>query len=587
MNRSLTPKESAMKKGFLTVLAAATLVATVSLAYAASTPERLVFDGNLLFNNAQTAGTPLPYAATAGPCTLSTAMIFTTTDLATTYFTHNRTDLDPLLVDPYNLTAPRWDPQQLSPVNCKYSGAAVVMNVTSLDPWFQQVDYIGAIPYRLTDPTQDWTTGWTYYNRSGGMGRTDINYSKPLVILTGPQTTATLSAANNYLLRGKVNWVAGSTVTIPSGTYLFGEKATTGYLVIDRGAKIFVNGTKTAPVVLTSDQDPALGLMAPGDNGGLVIHGRAIANCANTVGGDSCVSEGGAGVYGGGDDNDNSGSIKYMRIEYSGKIISPDNELNSLTMNALGRNTVIDFVQALEGSDDAFEWFGGTVRCSHLVATGEDDDGLDWQLGFRGLVQFAVVQQEPLRGDKGIEADNSEFNFAAPFRSNPIFTNITLVGTNPPSAGAGSTNIGVHWRRGTAGTMVNSIIMGFRGPGLQLQDPETFANCPGTGPAVFCSPTVTAVESPINLGRIFVAASPNPFSRTTQLLFALPTDQSGVRARIYDAQGRLIETLANGAMARGTHQLRWDASRVPAGTYFFRIDTGSGPSSNGKLIVVR
>ena len=574
-----------MTKGFLAVLAVASLVMTASLANAASTPERLVFDGNLLFNNAQTAGTPLPWAATAGPCTLSTATTFTTTDLGTTFFTHNRTNLDPLLVDAYNLTAPRWDPQQLSPANCKYSGHAVVMDVGSLGSWFQQTDYVGAIPYRLADPSQDWTTGWTYYNRVGGLGRTDINLGKPLVILNGPQTTMTLSASNNYLLRGKVNWVAGSSVTIPAGTYLFGEKATTGYLVIDRGAQIFVNGTKAAPVVLTSDQ--ALGAMAPGDNGGVVIHGRAIANCANTAGGDSCTSEGGAGSYGGGDDNDNSGSIKYMRIEYSGKVISPDNELNSLTMNAVGRNTSIDFVQAHEGSDDGFEWFGGTARASHLVSTGADDDGLDWQLGWSGQAQFAVVQMEPLRGDKGIEADNSEFNFQATPRSNPTLSNLTLVGTNPPTAGAGSTNIGIHWRRGTAGTIVNSIILGFRGPGLQLSDPETFANCPGTGPAVFCTPTITAVETSINMGRIYVAAAPNPLSNVTRILFGLPSDLNRVRARIFDAQGRLIQTLADGAMTRGVHHVNWDASRIPAGTYFFRIDTEGGPSSNGKLIVVR
>ena len=138
------------------------------------------------------------------------------------------------VVDAYNLTAPRWDPQQLSPALCKYSGAAVVMDVTSLDPWFQQTDYIGAVPYRLADPSQDWTTGWTYYNRSGGLGRTDINYAKPLVILTGPQTTMTLSAVNNYLLRGKVNWVAGATLTVPAGTYLFGERA---YFVLSLVAK--------------------------------------------------------------------------------------------------------------------------------------------------------------------------------------------------------------------------------------------------------------------------------------------------------------------------------------------------------------
>jgi hypothetical protein len=576
-----------MTRKVLTALAliGATFVAAAGV-NAASTPERLVFDGNVLFNNQDG-----PYSSASGPCTTGVAFTYNVTTLATVNFTHNRV-IDPKLVDPYNLLQPRWDPQQQSPLNCNYSGDAVVMNVTGLDPWFQQTDYVGAIPYRLADPTSDWTTGWTYYNTSGGFGRTDINYSKPLVILSGPQTASmTLSASNNYLLRGKVTMVNGTTLTIPAGTYLFGENATTGFLVIDRGAKIFVNGTKASPVVLTSDQDPTLGAMTPGDNGGVVIHGRAIANCANTAAGDSCVSEGGAGFFGGGDDNDNSGSIKYMRIEYSGKMISPDNELNSLTMNAVGRGTQIDFVEAYMGSDDAFEWFGGTARCTHLVGAGQDDDGLDWQLGYRGFVQFAVIQQHPLRGDKGIEADNSEFNFAAPFRSNPIFSNLTLVGTNPPNGGAVSPNRGIHLRRGTAGTIVNSVIVGFKGPGLDLTDPETFANCPGTAPAVFCQPTVAAVEAdqnPLNKGKIYMAANPNPLSQTTNVLFGLPGDRRHVLARIYDVQGRLIQTLAEGPMTKGVHSVTWNPSKdLPTGSYFLRVESEGGVSSSGKLILVR
>jgi hypothetical protein len=579
-----------MTKRILGILALVGALGAASSAWAASYPERLAFDGNVLYNNMQTVPTQLPWSATSGPCTTGVAINYTTTDLGTVYFTHNKTNADPKLVDPFNLTTPRWDPQQLSPLNCKYSSDAVVMSVGTLDPWFQQTDYVGAIPYRFADPSRDWTSGWIYTNTAGGFGRTDINYAKPLIILSGPIATMTLSASNNYLLRGKVNVAPGHSLTIPAGTYLFGERATTGYLVIDRGAKIFVNGTAANPVVLTSDQDPSAGLMASGDNGGLVIHGRAIANCANTALGDSCVSEGGAGAYGGADDNDNSGSIKYMRIEYSGKTISPDNELNSLTMNAVGRNTQIDYVNAPFGSDDAFEWFGGTARCSHLVANGQDDDGLDWQLGYRGRVQFAVVQMHPGRGDKGIEADNSEFDFQARPRSNPTFTNLTLIGTNPPTAGAGTTNIGVHWRRGTGGTIVNSVILGFRGAGLTISDPETFANCPGTAPAVYCQATVSAVESQEStLPRgIYMTASPNPVRTSTELLFGLPTDQRHVRAQVFDARGRLVETIVEGPMTRGVHRVSWSPkSSLPSGNYFFRVTGSQGETTFAKLVLVR
>ena len=577
------------KRMFGTLALALALVATAPRARAASTPERIVFDGNVLFNNAQTVGTPLPWAATSGPCTTGVAFTYTTTQLGTVHFTRNRTNVDPQLTAPFNLTAPRWDPQQLSPLNCKYATDAVVLNVDALDPWFEQTDYVGAVPTRFADPSQDWTSGWIYTNTAGGLGRTDINYSKPVVILSGPQATQTLSASNNYLVRGKVNVAPGHTLTIPAGTYLFGERATTGYLVVDRGARLVVNGTRTSPVVFTSDQDPSVGAMAPGDNGGIVIHGRAIANCANTAAGDSCVSEGGAGAFGGGDDNDNSGSIRYLRIEYSGKTISVDNELNSLTMNAVGRNTQIDFVNAPLGSDDAFEWFGGAARCSHLVANGMDDDGLDWQLGYRGQVQFAVVQQFPGRGDKGIEADNSEFNFAAPNRSNPTMANLTLVGTNPPNTGAGSTNLGIHLRRGSAGAIVNSVILGFRGAGLSLTDPETFANCPGTPPPVFCQPAVTAVETEqTTMPRgIFMKASPNPLRSGTDILFGLSSDQRHVRIQVFDLRGRLIDTLAEGPMGRGVHRVSWTPKGdLPSGQYFFRVSGDAGQAS-GKLVLVR
>jgi hypothetical protein len=579
---------TSMIKRMLAILAALAGIHGAA-AVAMAQPPYLVFDGNLLYQNSQDGVTPLPWASGSGTCSKSEAWLpaapfsFSTTQLGTVYMTHNRTDLNPLLVDPFNLTSPRWDPQQLSPALCKYSGDAVVMDVTGLDSWFQQVDYVGAVPYRLADPTQDWTTGWTYYNRTGGLGRTDLPVGRTLVILSGPQAASMhLTTANDYLLRGKVNMLAGTTLTVDAGVYLYGEKATTGYLVIDRGAKIIVNGTKSAPVVLTSDQLP--GSMAPGDNGGVVLHGRAVANCLASPT-DSCVSEGGAGYFGGNDDDDNSGTIRYMRIEYAGKEISPDNELNSLTMNAVGRGTTIEYVQCHLGSDDSFEWFGGTARLSHVIGTGQDDDGLDWQLGFRGRAQFAVIQQQPGRGDKGTEADNSEFNYDASPRSAPIFTNITWIGA--PTGGAGSSNIGVHWRRGTAGTVVNSIIMGFRGPGLTLSDPQTFANCPGVAPAVYCTPTVTAVEpSPINLGRIYMAANPNPITTSTRIYFGLPSNQKDVRAQIFDAQGRLVETLANGPMTRGVHTVVWDARRLATGQYFFRVATEGGLSSSGKLVVV-
>ncbi|HSQ60960.1 MAG TPA: FlgD immunoglobulin-like domain containing protein [Acidobacteriota bacterium] len=580
-----------MLKQTRTILAVSIALAAIAHpAGAASTPERLLFDGNVLFNNSSG-----PYSSASGPCTTDVAVPTTVsvTQLATVWFTRNTTTKDPLLVAPYNIASPRWDPQQASPLNAKYSNDVVVLEAKDLDPWFDNTDYVGAVPYRFADPSQDWTSGWLYTNNAGGFGRTDINYAKPVVLLQGAQNASlTLSAANNYLLRGKVNFGAGTTLTIPAGTYLFGEKATTGYLVIERGAKIFVNGTKASPVVLTSDQDPTAGAMAPGDNGGLVIHGRAIANCANTAAGDSCVSEGGAGFFGGGNDGDDSGAIRYMRIEYSGKELSVDNELNSLTMNSVGRTTVFEYIQCHLGSDDGFEWFGGTARGKYLISTGADDDQLDWQLGWRGSIQYAIGQMYPNRGDKGIEADNSEFNYSAPFRSNPAIANMTLIGTNPPTPGAGSSNRGIHLRRGTAARIVNSVILGFRGPGLDISDAESFANCPEQNPAkipsTLVAPVVTAAETIVGPGRSFVAVSPNPIQRSAKITFGLSGDRRDVRAQIFDAQGRLVDTLANGPMRQGVHSLQWTPSRsLPTGQYFFRLTAEDGTAASGKLVMVK
>jgi hypothetical protein len=574
------------------LLTGALLTAAAGLAGANTRPERIVFDGNILFNNSQDGITPLPWSANAGPCTTSVALTYSTSDLGTSFFTHNRTNLDPKLVDPFNLANPRWDPQQLSPANCKYAGDAVVMNVP--DPWFEQTNYVGAVPYRLADPNSDWTTGWTYYNVTGA-GRTDINYSKPVVILQGEIfTSMTLVNTNNYLLRGRVAFAKGTVLTIQPGTYLFGEKATVGYLVIERGAQINAVGTKAQPIVITSDQVP--GSMAPGDNGGIVIHGQANANCADftSASPESCVSEGAAGFFGGlagaagFDDADNSGTCKYMRVEYAGKEISPDNELNSWTMNALGTGTQLEYLEAFYGVDDAFEWFGGTGRLKHAVAVGGNDDNFDWQLGWRGFLQFGVCLQFPGRGDKGIEADNSEFNFTAVPYSSPIVSNLTLVGTNPPTGGLGSTNVGIQLRRGTAAMILNSIVLGFRGPGLQVVDPETFANCPGTSPGVFCQGTLTAVQEDETTlsGKLFTLATPNPTSGGMNLMFALPKDQTNVRAQIFDVSGRLVEDLAHGPMAQGEHNIRWAPKHLATGSYFFRVTTENGRAVNTKLVLV-
>jgi flagellar hook assembly protein FlgD len=134
------------------------------------------------------------------------------------------------------------------------------------------------------------------------------------------------------------------------------------------------------------------------------------------------------------------------------------------------------------------------------------------------------------------------------------------------------------------------VVLGFRGAGLSLTDPETFANCPGSAPAVYCQPTVSAVEADeVTLPRgIYMTASPNPLRSRTDVLFGLPSDQRHVRVQVFDARGRLVDTLAEGPRSRGVHRISWSPKgSLPAGSYFFRVAADGGTTTSGKLVVVR
>ena len=223
---------------------------------------------------------------------------------------------------------------------------------------------------------------------------------------------------------------SGPTLTIQPGTVIYGDKATKATLVIQRGAKIIAEGTATSPIVFTSES--AVGTKEPGDWGGLVICGRA----SNNQPGGVFELEGGYKAFSGGgtapDDADNSGSLKYVRIEYAGVPINPNQEVNSLTMGAVGSGTKIEYVMCTYGLDDSFEWFGGTVNAKYLIAFKGLDDDFDVDFGYSGFVQFGLgVRGATLAdqsGSNGFEVDNNgQGSDAAPFTSG-TFSNMTIIG---------------------------------------------------------------------------------------------------------------------------------------------------------------
>ena len=288
---------------------------------------------------------------------------------------------------------------------------------------------------------------------------------KPVIVVTGDvSANETWTNANYYVLRGAVFVRSGSTLNIGAGTRIIGESGSVGTLVVERGGRINAIGTQQAPIVFTSDQP--VGRRGRGDWGGIIINGRAPVNLAGGEG----EGEGDTGVYGGTDPNDNSGVLRYVRVEFSGIEFSPDNELNGIAFQGVGRGTQVDHVQAHMSRDDAMEWFGGTVDGKYLVMSNAADDGLDWTFGWSGRVQYAVITQRGDDADNAIEADNSEFVNGALPRSNPQIYNLTICGD--PTGLASEVQRAGNLRRGTAFTIRNFLITGMR-QGFQIETTNT------------------------------------------------------------------------------------------------------------------
>lgn len=277
----------------------------------------------------------------------------------------------------------------------------------------------------------------------------------------------TFTKNKKWLLSGGIFVGNKATLTIEAGTEVYAANdASTPFLSILRGGKINAVGTQSNPIVLTSIKT-ITGNPEPGDWGGLIINGRAILN-----NGSESVGEGGTGTYGGLNDNDNSGIIRYMRVEYAGKLLSTDNELNGFSFNGVGRGTTIEYIQAYKGADDGIEFFGGTVSVKYAVSTGNKDDSFDWTYGWRGNGQFWVAVQDSTGGDRGLEADNNNSdNTLIPY-SYPIVSNITLIGKDDNDA----SNTGMRLREGTKGKIYNAIVTGFPKYGVRVSDAQTNTN---------------------------------------------------------------------------------------------------------------
>ncbi len=307
----------------------------------------------------------------------------------------------------------------------------------------------------------------------------EITVLDATIILSGDLTTQTLDAAQRYLIRGQTFVPDGVTITIPAGTVLFGEKATKGTLVVERGGKILANGTVEAPVVMTSNQ--AVNARDRGDWGGLVILGKAFTNQPNPAieGISPAVNFGAADRA---NDTDNSGVYKYLRVEYAGIELTPNNETNGITMGGVGNGTVMEYMQVSFGGDDSFEWFGGSVNGRYLIALSTWDDDFDCDFGWSGNIQFGLAVRNPFAADQSqsnaFENDNgpNDNDTGAGTYTTGTFSNITVYGPIDRTGRSISAN-NVHsmdLRRRNATSIFNSVIGGFP-TGLRMNQNSVYA----------------------------------------------------------------------------------------------------------------
>jgi hypothetical protein len=309
----------------------------------------------------------------------------------------------------------------------------------------------------------------------------NVSCNGTIATLTGTFTADIhLTPDYTWVLSGQVQIGEGGTetteptetavLTIDAGTTIYGTEQS--FLAINRGSQIFANGTETEPVVFTSEKVALEEDAAPGDWGGLAINGRApVNNCAAP--GCTVAGEAGTGLFGGSMPTDDSGALTYVRIEFGGFDVLPDEELNGITFAGVGSGTEVHHIQVHANDDDGIEFFGGTVDVKYAVLSCVKDDSLDTDFGYVGRIQHLVAVQcddfSETSDPSGTENDNLKSNNSATPRSAPVVSNATFLGRDLQSA----PNFGLVFRRGTAFELHNSVVSGFDSGCLAVRDADS------------------------------------------------------------------------------------------------------------------
>ena len=308
-------------------------------------------------------------------------------------------------------------------------------------------DFVGAVN---PDASDVWWAGWTIEGTVGNpsvpeascpAGTDELEAGLCLLPPT-VSSDLTLTAGVDYLMEGRVTVGNGNgqletngdgtladgssvrnvTLTIEAGVHVLGKTGTFANLVITRGSQLMAMGTQSAPIIFSSDDD---GFDGSGEWGGLIMHGYAPHNeCA--AGGSYCDidSEGESGFAGGYDPEDSSGVLRYVVVAEGGYEFSTGNEINGISLVAVGRGTEMDYIQVHGNSDDGIEFYGGTVNLKHGVFSNNNDDSVDWDEGYQGNLQYIIVKQGASKGE-AFEMDTE--GSADGFLSKPTLANVTII----------------------------------------------------------------------------------------------------------------------------------------------------------------
>lgn len=445
----------------------------------------------------------------------------------------------------------------------------------------------------------------------GAAGRIDVT--------TDITANTTWTADKVYVLKGFIHVANGATLTIEPGTRIEGDFNTLGAsLFVLRGAKINAVGRADAPIVFTSSR-PA-GQRQPGDWGGLILVGNATLNRTgveielegtNTAAGTTSGSNYKVTYSGGTTDSDNSGELRYVRVEFAGFAPSLNNELNSFTFAAVGSGTKLSYLQSMAGLDDSFEFFGGTVDASYLVSYEAGDDHFDMSEGYRGRLHHVIALQttqltprtgagSPSSDPQGIENDGCEGagcqlgRNSTPFTT-PLVANFTLVGTGNTATSGSSGGVGMMLRRGVGGWYVNGIVARWARAAVSLRDAETYLRAGSTATpdlatadlavrnilmvenaAAFQAQSGSTVQNALDLAANALEAPAGVTTAATFTAFPTAVDAS-TTASAFDWAPAAGSAAASGGLATFTGRLATVAGAAVSGTAYRGAVNPAGP----------